>query len=45
MNYVLIIHEADDYAVWKKGFDKASELRKSAGEIEFQVLRYDDNSN
>jgi heme-degrading monooxygenase HmoA len=42
MKYVLIIHEVDDYSVWKKGFDEASALRKSAGEINFQVLKYED---
>lgn len=45
MKYVLIIHEVDDYAVWKKGFDMASDLRKSAGEIDFQILKYDDDPN
>jgi quinol monooxygenase YgiN len=45
MRYVLIIHEVDDYAVWKEGFDQASTLRKSAGEIEYQVLSYRDVPN
>lgn len=45
MSYVLIIHEVDEYEVWKKGFDKASHLRQSAGEIEYQVLRYEDEPN
>ncbi len=45
MSYVLIIHEVDEYVVWKKGFDQASDLRKSAGEIEFQILRYEDDPN
>ncbi|MEO9600418.1 antibiotic biosynthesis monooxygenase [Parasphingorhabdus sp.] len=45
MNYVLIIHEVEDYAVWKKGFDQARDLRKSAGEIEYQILRYEDDPN
>ncbi|MFT5389988.1 MAG: heme-degrading monooxygenase HmoA [Gammaproteobacteria bacterium] len=39
MKYVLITHEVDVYPKWKKGFDEAASLRKSAGEIEFQVLR------
>lgn len=38
MQFVLIIHEVEDYAAWKTGFDAAAELRKSAGEIEYQVL-------
>ena len=45
MNYVLITHEVDDYSVWKVGFDEASGLRKQAGEIEFQVLRFEDDPN
>lgn len=45
MNYVLIIHEVDEYSVWKNGFDQASDLRKSAGEIEFQILRYECDPN
>lgn len=45
MKYVLITHEVEDYAKWKKGFDEAAELRKQAGEIEFQVLRHQDRPN
>jgi heme-degrading monooxygenase HmoA len=45
MNFVLITHEVDDYSVWKVGFDEASGLRKQAGEIEFQVLRLEDDPN
>lgn len=45
MNYVLIIHEVDDYAKWKVGFDKASGIRKAAGEISYQVLRFENESN
>ncbi|WP_108812305.1 antibiotic biosynthesis monooxygenase [Sphingorhabdus sp. Alg231-15] len=45
MTYVLIIHEVDNYADWKSGFDQVSNLRKTAGEIEFQILSYDDDPN
>lgn len=45
MNYVLIIHEVEDYALWKTGFDKAAEIRKAAGEISFQVLRFENAPN
>lgn len=45
MAYVLITHEVDDYAAWKKGFDQSSTLRKFAGETEYQVLRYEDEPN
>lgn len=45
MKYVLIIHEVEDYEVWKKIFDQASILRKAAGEISYQLLRYDNEAN
>ena len=45
MTYVLITHEVIDYAAWKAGFDQASDLRKSAGEIEYQVLRFENDPN
>ncbi|MBL4794902.1 MAG: hypothetical protein JKY24_05250 [Pseudomonadales bacterium] len=45
MKYVLIIHEVDNYPEWQKGFDRAAELRKDAGEIEYQVLKYDNEEN
>lgn len=45
MKYVLIIHEVEDYIVWKKIFDKAAQIRKEAGEISYQVLRYEDDPN
>ena len=40
-NFVLITHEVDDYDAWKQGFDAAAVRRKTAGEVSFQVLRYD----
>jgi len=43
MEYVLIIHEVEDYAAWKKIFDAAASIRKSAGELSFQVLKLDNN--
>ena len=45
MQYVLIIHEVESYPAWKAIFDQAAEIRKSAGEISYQLLRYDDNAN
>lgn len=41
MQYVLIIHEVVDYPVWKLVFDQAAGIRKEAGEIGYQLLRYD----
>ncbi|TAF95350.1 MAG: antibiotic biosynthesis monooxygenase [Oscillatoriales cyanobacterium] len=32
MQYVLIIHEVENYAAWKKVFDNAANIRKEAGE-------------
>jgi quinol monooxygenase YgiN len=43
--YVLIIHEVADYHAWKKIFDSASKIRKDAGEISYQVLKYQHNPN
>jgi quinol monooxygenase YgiN len=45
MPHVLIIHEVEDYRTWKKIFDDAADLRKGAGEIHYQVLKYEDNPN
>ena len=45
MKFVLIIHEVENYTGWKKGFDAAASIRKSAGEIAYQVLIDDKNAN
>ncbi|PKD42322.1 antibiotic biosynthesis monooxygenase [Methylomonas sp. BW4-1] len=45
MPHVLIIHEVADYPAWKQIFDQAAEIRKRAGEISYQLLRYDDDAN
>jgi quinol monooxygenase YgiN len=45
MQYVLIIHEVDSYPAWKAIFDQAVEIRKKAGEISYQLLRYDNDEN
>ncbi len=45
MPYVLIIHEVDDYPAWKLVFDGATDIRKDAGEIHFQVLSFDEHAN
>lgn len=45
MQYVLIIHEVESYPAWKAVFDQAAGIRKSAGEISFQLLRYDKDAN
>jgi quinol monooxygenase YgiN len=45
MQYVLIIHEVEDYESWKKIFDNASDLRREAGERAYQVLKYENNPN
>ena len=36
--YVLIIHEVADYDAWKRIFDEAANIRRDAGEIEYQLL-------
>ncbi len=45
MQYVLIIHEVEDYELWKKVFDDAAGIRKDAGEKTYQVLKYASNSH
>ena len=45
MQYVLIIHEVEDYELWKKVFDRAADIRHQAGERTYQVLKYADNQN
>ncbi|PWK26377.1 antibiotic biosynthesis monooxygenase [Arcicella aurantiaca] len=45
MKYVLIIHEVEDYQAWKIIFDKAADIRKEAGEVSFQVLKYENDAN
>lgn len=45
MQYVLIIHEVAAYSAWKAVFDQAAGIRKQAGEISYQVLRYDNDAN
>ena len=45
MIHLLIIHEVANYADWKKIFDDASGIRKTAGEISYQVFKYDSEPN
>jgi quinol monooxygenase YgiN len=45
MQYVLIIHEVQDYQSWKILFYQAADLRKEAGERSYQVLKYENNPN
>ncbi len=45
MPYVLIIHEVENYAAWKVVFDQAVGLRRTAGELSYQVLQYENRPN
>lgn len=45
MQYVLIIHEVENYEAWKQVFDRAQSIRKEAGERSYQVLKYDNEPN
>jgi len=45
MPYVLIIHEVEDYPKWKAIFDNAAQIRKAAGEVSYQLLKYDTDAN
>ena len=45
MQYVLIIHEVEDYAAWKTVFDNAAQIRKDAGELSYQLLNFENDTN
>lgn len=45
MQFVLIVHEVESYQAWKIVFDRAAGIRKAAGEISYQLLRYDNEQN
>ena len=45
MQYVLIIHEVENYSAWKEIFDNAAGIRKEAGERSYQVLNYENQPN
>jgi len=45
MPHVLIIHEVESHLAWKAVFDQAADIRKRAGEISYQLLRYDNDAN
>ncbi|MBW4521739.1 MAG: antibiotic biosynthesis monooxygenase [Scytolyngbya sp. HA4215-MV1] len=45
MHHVLIIHEVEDYPVWKAIFDQAATLRKAAGERSYQILNDENEPN
>ncbi len=45
MQYVLIIHEVEDYPAWKTIFDGAAKIRREAGEISYQLLKYEHEAN
>jgi heme-degrading monooxygenase HmoA len=45
MKYVLIIHEVEDYQKWKQVFDGAADIRKEAGEISYQLLKFEYDAN
>lgn len=45
MQYVLIIHEVKSYPAWKIIFDEATNIRKAAGEISYQLLRFNTDAN
>jgi len=45
MPFVLIIHEVESYRTWKAVFDGAAQMRKAAGEISYQLLKYETDAN
>ncbi len=42
---MLIIHEVENYKVWETIFDNAAQIRKEAGEISYQVLSFQNDTN
>ncbi len=42
--FVLIIHDVEDFEKWKVIFDNAAEIRRQAGEIEYKLLSTDTDS-
>ena len=42
---MLIVHEVQDYAAWKTVFDGAADIRKAAGELSYQLLKFDTDAN
>jgi quinol monooxygenase YgiN len=45
VKYVLIVHEVADYPAWKDVFDLAATIRKAAGELSYQLLRFEKSAN
>ena len=45
MTTMIIQHQVKDYAVWKKVFDSAYDLRTSNGELDSQIFRDTKNPN
>jgi quinol monooxygenase YgiN len=45
MQYVLILHEVDNYKSWKQVFDQVADIRKAAGERSYQVLTHESDPN
>jgi heme-degrading monooxygenase HmoA len=45
MPHVLIIHEVVSFPAWKEVFDQAADIRKKAGEMSYQLLRFDKDAN
>jgi quinol monooxygenase YgiN len=45
VDHVLIIHAVKDYAAWKQVFDNAATIRKEAGELSYQLLKFEHDPN
>lgn len=39
MTHVMIRHRVNDYGAWKKEFDNFIDVRRSSGEISYQILQ------
>jgi quinol monooxygenase YgiN len=45
IQYILIIHEVENYESWKKVFDQVASIQKAAGERSYQVLSHESDPN
>lgn len=45
MTHVLIRHKVSSYEDWKKVFDDFAENRKNSGELSYQVLQQEEDSD
>jgi quinol monooxygenase YgiN len=45
MAHVLIRHRVSKYDEWKEAFENFADVRKSAGEVSYQVMQHEEDSD